>query len=60
MRDKLLAAFFALALIIFLFGAGFIFGRAYVIMRSEAYITDHSNVVMMLDGRDYFYSANVL
>lgn len=60
MRDKLLAAFFLLALTSFLFGAGFLFGRMYVIMHSEAYVTDHNNVVMMLDGRDYFYVANVL
>ena len=60
MIDKILAAFFLLALTGFLFGAGFLSGRAYVILRSEAYITDRNNVVMMLDGHDYFYDATAL
>lgn len=34
---------------------GFIFGRTYVIVRSEAYVTDRNVVVMALDGYDYHY-----
>lgn len=41
-----------------LVGIGFIFGRTYVIVRSEAYVTDRNIVVMTLDGHDYHYLAD--